>query len=177
MTWPENWRELPVWRCGNCESDGWATDEPSPTCPECGHPAERAGFTWGEAKEAEERFLCAIPVTYSIPVPELVQLSTLPRTRWEGLPVFHPTSQQEGEGGVICDWRIYDVGVVVSVGRDPDFGDWRCVFQGACGDQGWVLRYSATNLWVPKVLARQLEMATRSAGRTGPQARRRGRPS
>ena len=169
-----------MWRCEDRGCDGhWVAHgltDPSapPLCPDRHTHGRRAsdfavyaGFTWGEASEAEDRFLCSIPVYYSTPVPELVQLSTLPRERWLGLPVFHPFAQAEtAEGEVTCDWHRYDVGVVVEIEPDPvwfeEHGEWRVHFQGGCGDGGWVLHYSPTNLWVPRVLADRLRASSES---------------
>lgn len=151
-----------MWECPepDCE-DFWVDSDrldpgDPPLCPnrDC-HPVgardavRYAGFTWGEAVDASNRFNCDVRVHYSQPVPELVQLSTI-EGEWIGLPVFHPSCQK----GVSCDWHSYDVGVVVEVFPDPHFeGETRVRFQGACGDGGWTLQYSARNLWVPKRLA------------------------
>lgn len=174
MSRPETWQSLPVWVCENRDCEGfWATldhTDPSspPLCPEhdchergASDHAVYAGFTWGEAAKAQNKFSCDIPVYYATPVPELVQLSTLPRELWLGLPVFHPFSQAETpEGDPVCSWHTYDVGVVVAVEPDPDWfeehGEWRVHFQGAVGDGGWTLHYGPSNLWVPKVLAQRL---------------------
>lgn len=92
---------------------------------------------------------------------ELVQLSTLPQERWRGLPVFCPACQvgdtpywttqddpfrdPEDEDGA-----RYDVGVVLDWEPDPDFADLGVIRVRFLGDCGSTLRYSSTNLWVPK---------------------------
>lgn len=172
MSRPDNWKDLPVWECDNDMCEGYWVDrerlDPAdpPLCPEhdchklgADDHAKYAGFTWGEAMDAENKFLCDIPIHHSLPVPEVVQLSTLPQELWMGLPVFHPFGQKGREGEIECEWFSYDVGVVVEVVPDPHFaqyGEWRVHFQGACGSGGWTLGYSPTNLWVPKVLADRL---------------------
>ena len=64
-------------------------------------------------------------------VSQVVQLSTLPRELWVGLPVFHPHAQQ----GSLPDWESFDTGVIIEVKPDPDFpGTDRCQFvAGFCG--------------------------------------------
>ena len=158
MPRPDNWRDLPVWVMSpdEFESGYWVDashqdPEDPPSDPEdLGQRVVYAGFTWGEAVDAENKFLCAIRIHHSIPVPQVVLLSTLPQEMWMGLPVFHPMSQR----GEVANWHAYDVGVVIDVYPDPDFaeyGEWKVRFQGGVGSGGWTLAYSPTNLWVPKV--------------------------
>ena len=160
---PENWRDLPVWAFDPDELDEgyWVEhdrldpDDPPKDPGGLGRTVAYAGFTWGEAIDAENKFLCDIRIHHAYPVPAVVQLSTLPREVWVGIPVFHPCEQRGAE----CNWHCYDVGVVVEVEPDPDFaeyGEWRVTFQGACGNGGWTLHYSPKNLWVPKALADRL---------------------
>ena len=152
MNRPERWREMPVWRCardGLCQEQ-WATWDDAPRCHSCDRPAEPAGFTWGEAESARERFLCEVPVHYPMPIPEVVQLSSLPQEIWVGLPVLHPL----GDAGPDADWFYYDVGVVSEVIPDrdlPDSPDCRFIHS-----HHGTLRYPAARLWVPKVLADRL---------------------
>ena len=95
------------------------------------------------------RLGCEVPVHTTEPIPEVVQLSTLPREFWEGMPVFHPLSQD----GDKASWHAYDVGVVVEVRPDADFPGFRCRFLHSIGGESGTLIYGPNNLWVPKVLA------------------------
>ena len=177
------WEKLQVWECSDDDCDGiWAQESTPECCPECSflfyHMAlvekdsekqtrmleklpvpQKMGFTYQEAVDQNNQFWWA-EITGRIHVPEpipyeLVPLSTLPREKWLGMPVFHPFGQM----GEIANWFRYDVGVVTEVFPDPDFaeyGDWRCRFVlGGLGDQG-TLHYAPTNLWVPKPLAENL---------------------
>ena len=153
-----DWQNIPVWRCprvGDCGVQ-WATWDEGTTCPIC-HlgRGEPTGFTCGEvAKVAEDfGFAEALPVLMPELVPELVQLSTLPANLWIGLPVFHPSSQE----GNLPTWLVYDVGVILEVCPDPDFeGELQCRFVTSMGGRSATLRYSPSNLWVPRVLAERL---------------------
>ena len=151
-----DWRDLPVWKCPqrNICGEQWATRMEGTICPFChGGPGEATGFTCGEIAAAADRFGFhdKLPVHIPVPVPDLVQLSTLPRDVWEGLPVFHPCSQEN----TTCNWLHYDVGVILDVRPDPDLpGQLQCRFVTSAG--GSPLRYGPTNLWVPRVLAERL---------------------
>jgi hypothetical protein len=148
----------PVWRCIEAATCGaqwaaWERDLEGPFC-HCSK-GEPAGFTYGEVLEAAERlgFVEDVPVHLAEPVPELVQLVTLPRDVWIGLPVFHPSSQTNVE----ATWLVYDTGIIVSVEEDRDFeGEFRCSFITSVGPHNTALRYGPNNLWVPKVLADRL---------------------
>jgi hypothetical protein len=148
------WRGMPVWKCSERDVCGeqWAWWDSNTSCPFChsGH-GEPTGFTCGEMLDAAERFgFDDFPVHIPEPVPEVVQLSSLPQNRWVGLPVFHPCGQE----GPVANWLLYDVGVVVEVCPDSDFpGDLRCRFVHSMGDAKGILQYGPDNLWVPKVLA------------------------
>ena len=152
-----DWQSIPVWRCSevNC-GEQWATWEENSPCPVCEHgPGQRAGFTYGDVARAADKFGFEgdLPVHISEPVPDLVQISTLPQETWIGLPVFHPLSQE----GTRANWFFYDVGVIVEVYEDPDFQDnLRCRFVISLGMQSGTLEYSPSNLWVPRALANRL---------------------
>lgn len=86
-------------------------------------------------------------------VSQVVQLSTLPRELWVGLPVFHPQEQQ----GSLADWESFDVGVVIDVEPDADFPDeYRCQFVAGFIGETSTLRYAPWNLWVPADLAARI---------------------
>jgi hypothetical protein len=104
--------------------------------------------------EATERFgFDDFPVHMPEPVLEVVQLSTLPRELWVGLPVLHPC----GQSGATPNWLVYDVGIVVEVFEDSDLpGEFRCRFVHSMGQANGTLQYSPDNLWVPKTLADRL---------------------
>ena len=148
---------LPVWQCQEYLTCGeqWAAVENS-DCPFChSGPGEETGYSYGDVLDAADRFGFAgqFPVHYAEPVPDLVQLSTLRREQWVGLPVFHPSRQDEER----ATWLVYDVGVVIDVEHDPDFeGEYRCRFVVSMGASTTTLVYSPDNLWVPKVLADRL---------------------
>lgn len=150
---------LPVWRCSHSDICGeqWAALEPGETCPFC-HlgPVQSAGFTYGEAVAAAEHFGFdrEVPVHLVYPVPTLVQLTSLPVETWMGLPVFHPMAQE----GINADWRTYDIGVIVEVSKDIDYGEgeYCCRFLYSIGGSSGTLIYSAWNLWVPEQLANSL---------------------
>lgn len=105
-------QNIPVWQCPQRDPCGafWVTREADTTCPFChvgrGQPA---GFTWGDLARAAEEvdFDGELPVLLPVPVPELVQLTTLPPELWVGLPVFHPCGQDQTH----ANWLLYDVGV------------------------------------------------------------------
>lgn len=151
--------ELPVWRCQEeCCGEQWATREEGTICPFC-HigPGAKAGFTCGELIKAKERygFRGELPVHIPVPVPDLIQLSQIPREHWVGLPVYHPCSQ--GEEG--CNWLLYDVGVVVGVRpySNPNSPDkFECTFVTSEGDSAGTLEYKPSNLWVPSSVAKRL---------------------
>jgi hypothetical protein len=145
-------RALPVWRCSRCCDVQWVSESEETSCPHCLMAGETAGYTYGEVVDACARFGCQVPIHRAQPVPEVIQLSTLPRELWEGMPVFHPLSQD----GDRASWLSYDVGIVVEVQPDPDVEGFRCRFVWAIGEKSGSLRYSADNLWVPKVLADRL---------------------
>lgn len=146
-----------MWRCrSDICLEQWASEGGDSTCPFC-HLAEieRTEFTCGQVADAQEKFgfRGALPVHLPQPVPDVVQLSTLPRDLWVGLPVFHPIGQE----GNLPDWRCFDVGVVMRVHPHPDLsGEFKCEF--VAGFLGGVstLRYSPWNLWVPTVLAARI---------------------
>ena len=151
---PNDWRDLPVWRCSETEVCGeqWASARQGETCPFCHLGAgQPTGFTCGEAAEAADKFgFGDFPVHIPQPLPELVQLSSLPSDAWIGMPVFHPSSQQ----GTTANWLAYDVGVVIAIESDPDLpGESRCRFLISSETS---LIYSPDNLWVPKALAVRL---------------------
>ena len=153
----DDWRDLLVWRCSeeDCGKQ-WGTWLAASPCPFCHCGSGRStGFTCGELAAAAEKFGFDgdLPVHIPVPVPEVVQVSTLPRETWVGLPVFHPFSQ---EGGT-PNWLVYDVGVIVDVFADPDLEDeFRCRFVYSVGTQNGTFLYAPSNLWVPKVLAKRL---------------------
>lgn len=154
----ERWREMPVWRCTQSDVCGeqWASESAGATCPFCyvGR-GESTGFTCGEVAAAAERFGFGseLPIHIPWPVPDVVQLSTLPRDTWEGLPVFHPC----GQDGDVPNWLRYDVGVIVNVFQDPDLaGEFRCRFVHSTGEYNSTLQYGPSNLWVPRALAARL---------------------
>lgn len=98
---------------------------------------------------------------------DLIQLSTLPESEWRGRAVFHPMEQRGDvaswtltdedrafaleEGEPVPEWdTVYDVGVVVEWGEDPNFAD----IPGSkrvrfVMDSGHSLHYAASNLWTP----------------------------
>ena len=101
-----------------------------------------------------------------IPPFDLVQLSTIPESKWRGLPVFHPMEQR----GDVPIWEItdedradaiavgdpipddekvaYDVGVVLDWEHaEHDPGSPRVRFLMSMGS---TLRYGSYNLWVPR---------------------------
>ena len=90
-----------------------------------------------------------------IPPFYLVQLSTLPESRWRGLPVFHPMEQR----GDTPEWLSddpgdhgepsYDVGVVLDWEPDPHFADLGVIRVRFLMNMGSTLRYASSNLWVP----------------------------
>jgi hypothetical protein len=153
-----HWKTIPVWRCPHATCGiQWATWEDGTTCPSC-HIGlgESTGFTCGDVDDAAEKFGFTedFPVLRSEPVPELVQLSTLPISLWIGLPVFHPCRQQGNEPS----WLTYDVGVILEVYPDPDFEDeFLCRFVMSMGQHSATLHYSPSNLWVPRSLAERFE--------------------
>jgi hypothetical protein len=152
-----NWREMPVWKCSEVDVCGeqWAWWDNESSCPfcHCGR-GERTGFDCGEVADAAEKFgFDDFPVHIPEPVPEVVQLSTLPRDAWVGLPVFHPC----GQAGTVANWLLYDVGIVVEVCADTQVpGEFRCRFVQSMGSAHDTLLYSPDNLWVPKTLAQRL---------------------
>ena len=104
-----------------------------------------------------------------IPPFDLVQLSTIPESKWRGLPVFHPMEQL----GDVAIWEIteedradavavgdpipdhesvaYDVGVVLDWEPHaiwPNYTSVRFLMS-----MGTTLRYGSYNLWVPRELA------------------------
>ena len=153
-----NQQSIPIWRCPRQDLCGamWATRDEGTTCPFChGGSGQPAGFTWGElARAAEEfNFNGELPVLLPVPVPELVQLSTLSVDIWEGLPVFHPCGQDEFH----TNWLLYDVGVVLEVYPDPDISDeLKCRFVASMGGDSVTFHYHPANLWVPRALAVRL---------------------
>ena len=157
-----DWRELPVWKCPDdaCGKQ-WASADRTSSCPFC-HSGlgDLAGFTCGEAADAAERFgFGELAIHIAEPVPDLVQLSTLPRVLWVGLPVFHPCAQD----GLIPNWLRYDVGVVVDVSEDRDFaGEFTCRLAHSNDGNGGTLRYPPHNLWVPTALAQRLHQSPRA---------------
>ena len=85
------------------------------------------------------------------PVPDLVQLSTLPPAAWVGLPVFHPCR------GTRANWLRYDVGVILAVNSDPDFPtELQCRFVQSLDGHAHTLHYHPDNLWVLRVLAERI---------------------
>ena len=111
---------LPVWRCLSdvCGAQ-WASLGPDSTCPYCHlDTILRTDFTCGDLAEAQDKFgfQGEFPVHIPEPIPAVVQLSTLRRDVWEGIPVLHPCSQ----AGDVPDWRLFDVGIVVRVDQEPD---------------------------------------------------------
>jgi len=147
----------PVWRCQDVEcGQQWVTWEAVARCPFCsGIPVERTGFTYGDVAEAAEKFGFRgdLPVHVPVPVPDLVQLSTLPQDTWIGLPVFHPMEQQ----GILANWLLYDTGIVLEVYPDPDFpGELQCRFVVSLGGHATTLHYQPDNLWVPSTLAKRI---------------------
>lgn len=144
--------DVPVWIC--CDTDcqeQWASRTAVSECPFCGLGRGRAaGFTLQEVHAAAEKygFLGDLPPQLEGPTFELVNLSSIPRSRWVGLPVFHP----------LINWLRYDVGVVVEVFPDPDIqGEYRCRFVGSNLQGASTLHYAAAHLWVPAPLARHLQ--------------------
>jgi hypothetical protein len=158
MSRRSDWRSLPVWRCSELDVCGaqWATSEEGTTCPFCHcRTGQSTGFTCGELQEAAERYGFGgdLPVHIPEPVPDLVQLVTLPRRAWIGLPVFHPCAQD----GTNANWLSYDVGVVLEVCPDPDSPrELQCRFVTSVLGRSATLHYGPDNLWVPRVLAERL---------------------
>ncbi|MNL01854.1 hypothetical protein D3C87_1223390 [compost metagenome] len=153
-----DWRDIPVWRCPQSDVCGeqWATRNEGTSCPFC-HAGigVLAGFTYGDLVNAADHFGFGadLPVLLPEPVPDLVQLSTLPQDIWIGLPVFHPCSQE----GTDANWLLYDVGVVLEVYPDPDFpSEFQCRFVTSAGGRSTTLHYQPSNLWIPRALAERL---------------------
>jgi hypothetical protein len=149
-------QNIPIWRCPQNDGCGrqWGSWDEDTTCPfcHCGR-GERTGFALGDVARAADEFGFGgdLPVHIAVPVPDLVQLSTLPPDTWIGLPVFHPCGQE----GTHANWLLYDVGVVLEVYSDSDFPDeLQCRFVTSMGN--YTLHYRPSNLWVPRVLAERI---------------------
>jgi len=148
---------LPVWRCSETDVCGeqWASARAADTCPFC-HLGigQSTGFTCDDVAEAATKYgFSDFPVHMPQPLPELVQLSSLPSDLWIGLPVLHPS----GQVGKTANWLLYDVGIVTALESDPDLaGEFRCRFITSSESS---LIYSPGNLWVPKILAQRLQNA------------------
>jgi hypothetical protein len=144
--------DVPVWVCSDSDcQEQWASRTEVFECPFCGLGRGRAaGFTLQEVHAVAERygFLGDLPPHLAGPTLELVNLSSIPRSGWVGLPVFHP----------LINWLRYDVGVVVEVFADPDIeGEYRCRFVCSNPQGTSTLQYAAAHLWVPAPLARHLQ--------------------
>ena len=155
------WRAVPVWKCSEQRcGEQWAAKERF-SCPFC-HCGigQQTGFTCGEVADIAEKFGFKEEFPIHIPgaIPDVVQLSILPPTTWVGLPVFHPCSQEETQEGTLCNWLLYDVGVVINIFPDPDFPDeFLCQFVYSVGSINGTLQYQPSNLWVPRALAERLK--------------------
>ena len=98
----------------------------------------------------------------STPPFDLVQLSSIPQKYWSGLPVFHPNEQvgatpkwlADEHSGLPIGSPCFDVGVVVRWETDPDFSEREIIRVYFIGTNGSMLYYSASNLWVPRILLR-----------------------
>ncbi|VAX03051.1 hypothetical protein MNBD_GAMMA19-890 [hydrothermal vent metagenome] len=141
----------PLWLCPDktCNSK-WLTDEEGLTCPYC-HLAtgiksnKKYSDVQNEIKK-DDKNEYLIPY----PVPELVPLTSLPMELWIGLPVYHPCGQE----GNVCNWLLYDIGILVEILPDKNFEDEiECMF--IVGSQSSLI-YSASNLWVSKKLVGHL---------------------
>lgn len=166
--------EMGVWHCQETEWDceTWAAPlgDPPKDCPSCTGPVGRAlkmisGApivylgTLEEMRQKEAAQGIAphdSPIRIPKPPPlELVPLQTLPREKWSGLPVFHPSGQCGIGADAVCSWYRYDVGLIVEVYPDPHFeGELQVRFVN--DDSGYGLSYAPCWLWVPKVLALNL---------------------
>ena len=104
------------------------------------------------------------------PEMELVCLQDIPESKWLHALVFHPCSSTDVlhlrpdlDGNI---WKVYDMGMIVSWGPDPDFADLypeytrvNFVLGGVLGDGArgkkpdggmFTLHYASNNLWTPR---------------------------